>query len=78
MNYIFFRNHWIDAAKLEAAMVADPHAACYCCQCSWQSILGTDGPKSLGEWATGGALAAPEGGSGDGGTSDGVLKWGLR
>ena len=87
VNYVFFRNHWIDASKLTAAMISDPTAACYCCQCSWQSLAksldgdpepGRPNYKSLGDaWAKGGVAAAPHGGSGEGGSSDGALQWGL-
>ena len=66
-----------DATKLQSKMVSEEGAACYCCQCSWQSISDTEPPKALGDWAMGGVQAWPHGGSGEGGSNDGKLQWGL-
>ena len=42
-DYLFFRNVFPDLAKLRARLKHCPGAAAYCCQCSWVSILPSDG-----------------------------------
>jgi hypothetical protein len=39
VDYMFFRNVVPDRAKLAARIVRTPRACCYCCQCSWVSIV---------------------------------------
>lgn len=42
-DYLFFRNVFPDLGKLRARLKPCPGAAAYCCQCSWVSILPSDG-----------------------------------
>ena len=62
-DYMFFRLHCPDRAKLGAGLVQHAGAAAYCCQCSWLSVQPGQGvkvvrrsglpvPPSSPEWAT--------------------------
>jgi len=42
-DYLFFRNVFPDTKKLSARLRCSPGAAAYCCQCSWVSVLPSDG-----------------------------------
>lgn len=64
VNYMFFRNHCPDRAKLAVGMGKEQGAVAYCCQCSWLSLHAGEGlhavrrgavpvPPNAGEWKTG-------------------------
>ena len=62
-DYLFFRNVHPDRDRLGARLLASPGAAAYCCQCSWVSVLPSDGlalvrRPGVGALATG--AAGPE------------------
>jgi hypothetical protein len=42
-DYLFFRNVFPDREKLGKCLQASSGAAAYCCQCSWVSVLPSDG-----------------------------------
>ena len=42
-DYLFFRNVFPDREKLGRCLQAAPGGAAYCCQCSWVSVLPSDG-----------------------------------
>ena len=43
VDYLFFRNVYPNVEALGAKLVASPGGAAYCCQCSWVTLLPSDG-----------------------------------